>query len=190
MKKVFVVILNRVPDWEECDDFHNNLPAISDDNVDGDADSDEIPDHLSSWFDDDEDNDGIPDHMDENEDGDGIPDISDNDYDNDGILDHVDDDDDFIVEGSSYSSFKDGIFLKVLTNQMAKNLNPTTVTTDVCGLMILWDNPSALVMTIEPIITWLLRCAKLHQNSPCMILMEFLMTLKTATPILMEFQII
>ena len=63
--------------------------------------------HLSSWFDDDEDNDGIPDHMDENEDGDGIPDISDNDYDNDGILDHVDDDDDFIVEGSSYSSFKD-----------------------------------------------------------------------------------
>ena len=122
MKKVFVVILNRVPDWEECDDFHNNLPAISDDNVDGDADSDEIPDHLSSWFDDDEDNDGIPDHMDEDKDGDGIPDISDNDYDNDGILDHLDDDDDdndgipdtsdsdalgYIVEGSGYSSFKD-----------------------------------------------------------------------------------
>ena len=119
MKKVFVVILNRVPDWEECDDFHNNLPAISDDYEDGDADSDEIPDH--SWFDDDEDNDGIPDHMDEDEDGDGIPDISDNDYDNDGILDHLDDDDDndgipdtsdsdaldLIVEGSGYSSFKD-----------------------------------------------------------------------------------
>ena len=121
------MILNRVPDHQECDDFHNNpplivlpmsgndsiddnndeLPSISDDYEDGDADSDEIQDHLHSWFDDDADNDGIPDDQ-EDEDGDGILDHLDDDDDNDGIPDYSDSDAlGLIVEGSGYSLFED-----------------------------------------------------------------------------------
>ena len=91
-EKVFVVILNRVPDNKECDDFIDNLPLdswfpvdsrISDDEEDKDGDGSMIT--LGSPYN----------HVDDDDGNDGIPDYSDSD-----ALG-------LIVEGSGYSLFED-----------------------------------------------------------------------------------